>query len=106
MSNPPLPGDEPQPAASMMPAPEESSRKRKGKEIPAGEPKKKKPAGPLPKASGGPKLGGQADPSPTTPRQSPGSMAYAGQWLLLDRLLLSGQQRPPGQLLPWSQGPR
>ena len=57
MSNPPLPDDEAQPEASEVPAAEKSSRKRKGKEIPAGEPKKKKPTGPLPKVSGGLKMG-------------------------------------------------
>ena len=70
-SNPPLPDDEPQteagesqPKVSKGSALEESSQKRKGKEIPAEEPKKKKtkPSGPLSKASGGPKVGGQDDP--------------------------------------------
>src|SRR6266498_1377146 len=96
VSNPPLLDDktqteagEPQPKAGEVPVLEESSQKRKGKEIPVEEPKKKKkkPSGPLPKASGGPKVGGQA-----TPRQHPHAEVLG--WLL----------QLPSQLLRQSQG--
>ena len=69
-SNPPLPDGEPQTEASEEPAPQQSSQKRKGKETFAEEPKKKKskPSDPLPKASGGLKIGSRDDPSTTNPR--------------------------------------
>ena len=68
--NPSLSEDESQPEAGEVSAPEESSQKRKGKENLMEEPKKKKKkklSGPLPKASGGLKVGGHDNPPPSTP---------------------------------------
>lgn len=62
----------------MKPMPEEGLQKRKGKEVLAGEPRKKKLASYPLKTGSALKIVGQADPSPMTPHRSPQPSAAVG----------------------------
>src|SRR5438128_1787360 len=85
---------------------EDSSRKRKGKEVPAGEPKKNKIAGPLPKVSEGPKMGGQANPLPTTPRRSPRPTTATGPTAPIRPTTPAGPTAPVRLAAPVESRPR